>query len=88
MAGTMLKGIVDKARSDKPIRNARDGFATEHLEIAVYEIIERIARRAGDDETAQMAQTIRKDEEEMARTIAQDWDHFVELAFEEEHVKV
>src|SRR5258708_3895592 len=51
--GVMAKGVIDKARSDKPFKNARDGYATEHMEIAAYQMMERLAQRAGDSETAE-----------------------------------
>jgi ferritin-like metal-binding protein YciE len=80
--GALMKGVVDMARSDKPGRNARDGFATEHMEIASYELLERVARRAGDTETANVARENRKEEREMARKIAANWDKVADLTME------
>jgi ferritin-like metal-binding protein YciE len=49
--------------ADKLVRNARDECASEALEIALYDAIEEFARRIGDDTTAQLAASIRSDEE-------------------------
>lgn len=84
--GAITKGFADAARSDKPLRNARDGFMTEHMEIAAYELLERVARRAGDTETAAIAAQNRADEEAMAEKIASSWDHVVDVEFAEEQV--
>jgi ferritin-like metal-binding protein YciE len=83
----LLKGVVDIARGEKAGRNARDGYATEHLEIASYELLERVARRAGDDETAEAAAENRADEKRMVALIEQHWDRFVELSLEQAGVK-
>ena len=84
--GALMKGVVDMARGEKAGRNARDCYATEHLEIASYQLLERIAQRAGDEETAAVARQNRAEEEEMARKIADKWDRFAELSMREEGV--
>ena len=86
--GALMKGVVDAARGDKAGRNARDGFATEHMEIASYELLERVAKLAGDNETAAVARQNREEEEAMARSIAAKWKKVVELSLKEEGIRV
>jgi ferritin-like metal-binding protein YciE len=85
-AGAAMKGVLDVGRGDKAGKNARDGYATEHLEIAAYEMLERVARIAGDEETAAVARQNRAEEEAMARFIAEHWDDVVRQSLDEERV--
>jgi ferritin-like metal-binding protein YciE len=87
VATAQAKGILDLWRVDKAVRNARDAFVTEHLEIAAYEILERLARRAGDPETAEVARTNREEEEAMARRIAANWDSFLDAMLGEKGIR-
>jgi ferritin-like metal-binding protein YciE len=86
MMGALMKSVVDMVRQEKAGRNARDGYATEHLEIAAYQLLERIAERAGDTETAEVARQNRADEEAFAKKIEGNWDRFAELSLKEEGV--
>jgi ferritin-like metal-binding protein YciE len=84
----LAKMPLDVVRQEKAGRNARDGFATEHMEIAAYELLKRLAQKAGDDETAAACDEIIAQEQAMADTIAANWDKFAELSLREEGVTV
>ena len=86
--GALAKMPLDLVRGEKAGRNARDGYATEHMEIAAYELLRRIAQKAGDQETAAAAQDIIIEEREMATLIEQNWDKFAELSLQAEGVTV
>jgi ferritin-like metal-binding protein YciE len=86
--GALMKMPIDLARGEKAGRNARDGYATEHMEIASYELLKRIAKRAGDEETVTACDEIIAEEQEMANRIAENWDRFAELSLEEEGITV
>jgi ferritin-like metal-binding protein YciE len=58
--------------AEKVLKNAKDASASEALEIATYTAIERLARDTGDDETAEMAASIRADEERMLDRIVRE----------------
>jgi ferritin-like metal-binding protein YciE len=83
----LMKSVVDMARGDKAGRNARDGFATEHMEIASYQMLERVAKKAGDKHTAAVARQNREEEEAMARSIDAKWNKIVDQSLREEGVR-
>ena len=54
---------------EKVLKNAKDAYATEALEIATYTALERLASSVGDDETAKLAASILDEEEKMLQRI-------------------
>ena len=57
---------------EKVLKNAKDACATEALEIATYTALERVAVKVGDEQTAQLARSIRADEERMLERIMRE----------------
>jgi ferritin-like metal-binding protein YciE len=63
--GTARAAVTNQAETH--LRNAQEELREEHVEIAIYKRIEEFAAAVGDRETAQLAKTIRRDEERMAK---------------------
>jgi ferritin-like metal-binding protein YciE len=82
--GALAKMPLDFVRGERAGRNARDAYAAEHLEIASYELLRRIAQKAGDEETAHAAREIVVEERAMAKVIEEHWDTLAELSLREE----
>src|SRR5579884_4169259 len=68
---------------DTPVKLAMHFYALEHLEIATYEALVHIARREGDDETAQVAEQILEQERAAAEKIGETFERAVELMYEQ-----
>src|SRR5439155_15942507 len=70
------KAPVDLVRGsggeEKVLKNAKDACATEALEIATYTSLEQLARSVGDEQTAKLAASIRKDEEKMLERVMRE----------------
>ncbi|HEX6491430.1 MAG TPA: DUF892 family protein [Gaiellaceae bacterium] len=77
-AGAVLKGALARVRGDEESRDARAAYASTQFEIASYRLLERLAERAGDEETAEVARQNRWDEEELARSLEAHWDALAE----------
>ena len=79
----MAKGVEATGPSDSPGRLARDGYVQEQTEIAAYELLCRVAERAGDAQTAEVGRRILQNEHQTADKIAAAWDHATDLALRE-----
>ena len=88
VAAALVKGATDVARGDQAGKNARDGYTTEHMEIAAYQLLERLAEKAGDTETAEVARQNRTEEEAMAQKLDANWDRFLDLTLAENDIRV
>jgi ferritin-like metal-binding protein YciE len=78
--GGVNLGVFFGAQPDTPAKLAGFAFAFEHLEIAAYEQLLRVARRAGDDETARIAERIAAEERATAAAIRARFEPAVEAA--------
>jgi ferritin-like metal-binding protein YciE len=58
--------------AEKVLENAKDACAAEALEIATYTALEHLARAAGDEPTAELAASIRADEERMLERVTRE----------------
>jgi ferritin-like metal-binding protein YciE len=72
LSKTPLDLMRGNSGEEKVLKNAKDACATEALEIATYTALERLARDVGDRETAELAASIRADEERMLQRILRE----------------
>jgi ferritin-like metal-binding protein YciE len=68
-AGGFGTGGFFGAQPDTPAKLAGFAFAFENLEVASYELLRRIAARAGDGQTEELATSILGEEREAARRV-------------------
>jgi ferritin-like metal-binding protein YciE len=73
-AGGFNIGGFFGAQSDTTAKLAGFAYAFEHLEVAAYELLARVATKAGDEDTARMAEEILAEERAAARKVASTWD--------------
>ncbi|MDQ3986417.1 MAG: ferritin-like domain-containing protein [Actinomycetota bacterium] len=83
----LTKGPIDLIRgrtdvTEKMLRNAMDEVMTEGLEIGAYDAIESLARGLGDHVTADLAATIRIDEERMFQDLRKEIPALAQLVVE------
>ncbi len=83
----LLKAPMDMLRGEQDMRNARDGFATEHLEIATYRLLEHLAKAASDEQVVEVARSNAADEERMAARIQRNWERVIARSLEEEGIQ-
>ncbi len=86
-----MKGAADQVRGDRAGKKARDGYVTEHMEIAAYQLLERPAERAGDGERVEVARQDRAEGRrggDGAQEIDANWDRFLDLTLAENGIRV
>jgi ferritin-like metal-binding protein YciE len=82
--GAMNLGLFFKAQPDSPVKLAGFAYAFEALECGAYELLARTAMRAGDEETAALAERILADERTAAERVAGTWDAAVDVALRDQ----
>jgi ferritin-like metal-binding protein YciE len=80
--GALNLGGFFKAQPDTPAKLAGFAYAFEHLEIAGYEELGRVADRAGDQETVRVSARIESEERAAANAIAANWDRALQASLE------
>ena len=85
LGGVNLGGFFG-AQPDTPAKLAGFAFAFEHLEVASYELLRRVAEGAGDDETARLAQRIAGEERAAAAAVRSCFGRAVDAALEAQGV--
>jgi ferritin-like metal-binding protein YciE len=63
--GTARAAVTNQAETH--LRNAQEELREEHVEMAIYARIQTFAETVGDRDTAQLAKSIKRDEERMAK---------------------
>jgi ferritin-like metal-binding protein YciE len=84
--GALNLGTFFKAQPDTPAKLAGFAYAFEALETGAYELLSRTARRAGDHETAELAQRILGEERAAAERVAGTWDAAADAALSAQEV--
>lgn len=71
--GALNWGAFFAAQPDTPAKLAGFAYAVENLEVAAYELLLRVARRAGDEETVALVESILSEEKAAAKSVAAQW---------------
>ena len=75
----VLRAYVGRIGGQNPGATARDAFVFEHLEIASWEMLEHLAERVGDAETAELARECRAEDDEMAALVRRNFPNVLSL---------
>jgi ferritin-like metal-binding protein YciE len=78
--GGLSIGAFMRLQPDTAVKLAGFAFAFEHLEIAAYELLRRVAARAHEERSAQTAEQILEQERAAAGRIAESFDEAVDAA--------
>ena len=83
-AGALGLGGALAASPDTPGKLAAVAYGYESFEVASYELLRRLAERAGDEETVAMADRILAQERSAVEKVSWSFDRVVELAAAQE----
>ncbi len=86
--GALNWSMFFRAQPDTPAKLAAFAYAFEHLEIAAYELLERVARRAGDRDTELLTRRILGQEHAAAERIYANFDRALDASLDEVQVQV
>src|SRR5690242_4461763 len=75
--------LFAKLNPDTPGKLAMHAYSYEHMELAAYELLRRIAERAGDHAVVDLAATIGPEEQTMIDRLAGCWDRAVDASLRE-----
>jgi ferritin-like metal-binding protein YciE len=75
--------LFAKLNPDTPGKLAMHAYSYEHMELAAYELLGRIAARAGDEDVVALAARIGAQERAMAGRLAEHWDQAVDASLRE-----
>lgn len=81
--GALNWGAFFAAQPDTPVKLAAFAYAVEHLEAGAYETLKRVAQRAGDTETVQVAERILAQERLAADTVRSLFDEVISVTLAE-----
>jgi ferritin-like metal-binding protein YciE len=75
--------LFAKFNPDTPGKLVAHGYSYEHMELAAYALLARVAERAGDTDTVAVAGEIEAQERAMAQRLADNFDRAVDAALAE-----
>jgi ferritin-like metal-binding protein YciE len=81
--GAINLGMFFRAQVDTPAKIAAFAYAFEHLEVAAYELLKRVAARAEDEDTVAAADTILFEERAAAAAVHKQFDPALDASLEE-----
>jgi ferritin-like metal-binding protein YciE len=86
--GALNWGAFFAAQPDTPAKLAGFAYAVEHLEIGAYEMLRRVADRAADPETVQLAERILAQEHAAAERIRSLFDEALDATLQAQGIAV
>jgi ferritin-like metal-binding protein YciE len=84
-AGAIPMILFARLNPDTPGKLLDHAYSYEHMELAAYEILGRVAERAGDADTVSTARDIAAEEREMARRLEDGFDAAVAASLRDQN---